>query len=229
MTIACLVTTYARPEALARSLPQIAALGAPVLVVDDGSTNIQSCFYDIRCAAVDYLRLPWNRGLACALNVGLSYLLADKSITHISYFQDDTDVHPDCHELLWRLKGKAPLLSGHDAGEHKAIRNGNENGIEYLVKDNIRATHMFASRDFWQSIMPIPTRELGAPKRTKPGERGHGSNVDWHITQWADNSPKKKNQPIIVVPGLVRSFLWQGEDSCWNNTSKAGEEPPLRA
>lgn len=233
MTIATLVTTYNRPEALARSLPQIAALGAPVLVVDDG-TPIGAGLAEMQklvifdCGA-NLLRLPSNRGLACTLNIGLSYLLADKSITHISYFQDDVDVHPDCHKLLWSLKDKAPLLSGHDAKEHRAILKGNESGIEYLVKDNIRATHMFASRDFWQSIMPIPTRELGAPKRTKPGERGHGSNVDWHITQWADNSPKKKNQPIIVVPGLVRSFLWKGEDSCWNNTSKAGEEPPLRA
>lgn len=35
--VAILMTTYRRPHCLRRSLPQIAALGRPILVVDDGS------------------------------------------------------------------------------------------------------------------------------------------------------------------------------------------------
>ena len=72
---AILVTTYNRPEALARSLPQIVALGVPVLVVDDGSGDADAD--EVACIAydngVEALFLPVNRGLAAAMNVGLSY------------------------------------------------------------------------------------------------------------------------------------------------------------
>jgi glycosyltransferase involved in cell wall biosynthesis len=225
--IGILVTTYNRPEALARSLPQIAALGARVLLVDDGTVGIQPWAFDINCALVDYLKIPWNRGLACAMNIGLSYWLADKSIEWVSYFQDDCDVHPKTLEILAKFHGESKILTGHDAGEHPGFNSGKLNGIDYIKKMSIRATHIHAHRDFWESIMPIPTRGLGAPKRTGEG-RGLGSNVDWWMVRDSPNSCQKTKQPIICAPGLVRSFLWQGKDSCWNNTQKSGEEPPLR-
>lgn len=223
--IGILVTTYNRVEALKRSLPQIAALGCPVLVVDDGSA--ETAFYPYDFMNVDYLFMPNNRGLACAMNIGLSYWLADKSIEWISYLQDDVDVHPQTLAVLSRFQSMSQILTGHDAGEHPGHAPGRIENINYKYKWSIRATHMHAHRDFWQSIMPIPTRELGCPKRT--GEaRGMGSNADWWIVRDSPNSCQKTKQPIICVPGLVRSFLWQGKDSCWNNTQRAGEEPPLR-
>src|SRR5262249_17285986 len=69
---AILVTTFNRPAALERALPQIVRLNAPVLVVDDGSaapaceTNRATCD---ACGAT-YLLVPETRGLAAALNVG---------------------------------------------------------------------------------------------------------------------------------------------------------------
>jgi glycosyltransferase involved in cell wall biosynthesis len=224
--IGIIVTTYNRPEALIRSLPQICALGAPVLVVDDGS---QAKWTDelVRTAIADYLYIPHNRGLAAALNIGLSYWLADKSVDWISYFQDDVDVHPEALKILSRLHGRVPLLTGHDAGEHNATLTETIDGIPVKHKLYIRATHMHASAEFWRSVYPIPTNELGTPKRKGPG-KGMGSNVDWWIVRDSPHSTRAIGKDILCVPGLVRSFLWRGENSCWGNTAKAGEEPPLK-
>lgn len=227
MKIACLVTTYNRPDALARSLPQIVALGAPVLVVDDGSSRLSGIEVDM--AGVDWLYMPSNRGLAAALNIGLSYWLADKSITHISYFQDDVDVRPETLKVLSLHQGRHPLVTGHDAPEHKAHRQRLRDGLPLMLyKHSIRATHMHGSVGFWRSVMPIPTNELGTPKRNGSG-RGIGSDVDWWIVRDAPCSIQKTKQEILCVPGLVRSFLCHAADSCWNNESRGGEEPPLRA
>ena len=230
MTTAILVTTYNRPEALARSLPQIAAPGCPVLVVDDGSSNTAALLNEKICLKylIGYLDLPHNRGLAAAMNIGLSYWLADKDVEWISYFQDDVDVHPKCLEVMRNYRSVAHIMTGHDAMEHQAFESGRMDSQYCKSKWSIRATHIHATREFWQSVMPIPTRELHAPMRTRPNERGFGSNVDWWIVKDSPNSCQKTNRPILCVPGLVRSFLWEGKDSCWNNTQKVGEDAPLR-
>ncbi len=225
--IAALVTTYNRPHALARTLPQIAALNVPILVVDDGSEISKENEIICNENAARYLYMPANRGLAAAMNIGLSYLLADKRIRRISYFQDDVDVHPRILEILQRLEPLAPLLTGHDAGEHGDFWRGRIEGQWCKFKRSCRATHLHAASDFWRAIYPIPTYELGAPKPNGNGTKGIGSNVDWWIVRDAPKSIQRLNQKIICVPGLVRSFFWESKDSCWNNTSPAGEEPQL--
>lgn len=228
--IAILVTTKDRPSALARSLPQIAALGAPVLVVDDGSSIADFAFYAFE--NVKKLCIPENRGLAAALNIGLSYWLADKSIDWISYFQDDVEVHPRTLEILSQFHGAYKVITGHDAAEHPAYCNlkvADNPEYDVKLKWSIRATHVHAHRDWWLKQMPFPTRELGAPKKLGPHERGLGSNVDWYFCRDGENSCQKTRTPILCVPGLVRTFLWKAEDSCWNNTQRAGEDAPLRA
>jgi len=227
-TIACLVTTYERPAALARSLPQIAALGRPVLVIDDGSDglafheNLQICS---RVENVRYVRLPDNRGLAAVLNVGLSYWLADKSIEWISYFQDDVDVHP----LIMREIEKAiqthpaNLYTGHDSAYHATAQSLKG----YKIKRSCAGVHMHGCADFWRSILPIPTYVLGAPKRVQDGVKGIGSNVDWWIVRDAPRSIAKRGEMIVCLPNLVRTFSYRSEDSCWGNFLPKGEEPPL--
>ncbi len=232
MTTACLVTTYNRPQALARSLPQITALGAPVLVVDDGSERDAACrnamcIGNLQSDNIALIKSWSNRGLACALNIGLSYLLADESIKWISYFQDDVDVHPKTLEILEKFHDQDCLLTGHDAGEHDAASLAEIKGIPIKYKWACRATHLYASAEFWKSMLPIPTRTLGAPRKLAGNRRGYGSNVDWYIVRDSPNSCTNTQKPLICVPGLVRSFLWKAADSCWNNESRAGEEPPL--
>ncbi len=223
--IAVVVTTFNRPPALVRSLPQIIAMGAPVLVVDDGSEARWTEQLE-RDVTTDYLYVPHNRGLAAALSIGLSYWLADKTVEWISYFQDDVDVHPRTLELLSRLHKYGPVLTGHDAAAHKSHAGAVLEGVPVKYKWTSAGVHIHAHRDFWRGVLPIPTYALGAPKRNG-SRRGIGSNVDWWIVRDAPGSSRRLGKQIICVPNLVRTFYWKPEDSNWNNFQPTGEEPPL--
>jgi len=227
--ISGIITTFNRPDAFSRTAPQVARLGIEMLVVDDGSA-IPACFQNEEIAnqySMKYLRLPKNRGLAAALNIGLNYWLADAKVNWISYFQDDVDVHADTIEILKRFHDYSPLLTGHDAPEHPAIKATEMYGYQIKIKQFCRATHMHAHVDFLRKIMPIPTNCLGTPKCTAPGVKGMGSNVDWWIVRDSPHSIQKTGKGILCVPHLVRSFLWQPQHSCWFNTAPKGAEPPL--
>jgi hypothetical protein len=221
---AVLVTTYGRPAALRRSLPQIVALGAPVLVVDDGSPEPARAANRAICAdaGATYLALPDNRGLPAALNVGLSVLMADPAVRWISYFQDDVDVRADTLALLGRLEDAdaRPLLTGDDAGEHPPTDQAEIAGIAVTRKRSTRATHLHAHVDYWAGVMPIPSPYLGAPKP----HRG-ASMEDWWIVNHAPRSAEQRGLPVICVPGLVRTFLWHHDDSTWGNPNRP--DPPL--
>ena len=226
---AIVVTTCGRPAALERSIPHLADLGVPILIVNDPRDDGKIWSHRPFSTKVDVMTTPTNRGLACALNMGVAYWLADKSIEWISYFQDDVEVDADVLLALrdvQHLKDR-PLLTGHDALEHPEKGRGTINGIDVVYKNSCRATHMHAHRDYWTSVMPIPTRELGAPKPVAGQPRGLGSNVDWWIATNAPSSVKMTGRYVTCVPGLVRTFLWKKQDSCWDNEQKAGEDMPL--
>lgn len=237
------LTTYNRPAALARSLPQIVALGWPVLVVDDGSAyqecnletegwdRIQEIIseseppYPAPCV-VNRIIIPQNRGLAAALNIGLSYWLADPAIEWISCFQDDVDVHPETRSTLESVQHATNyrLMTGHDAAEHPATRRVSINGIECVTKANCRATHLHAHRSYWESVMPIRSLALHAPHKIPGAPRGMGSRVD----HWIVSEAPRARKEVVCIPGLVRTFLWHKEDSTWDNEVKLGEDGPLR-
>lgn len=248
MKTGVIVTTKDRFKCLERSLPQIARaaaqVNAAVLLVDDGSSYnpdrvaelCSNCARDV--IRVDHLEIPQNRGLACALNIGLSYFLADPDIKSIHYFQDDVEVDhlaiAACNEIIGFFP--AHCVTGHDAEEHRAkgdapcIPSGFPvvmNGIEPRRRESCRATHMAASDIAWRSVMPIRSRGLGLPSRQirdpkNPEARGTGSGVDWWIVR---DSPHKL--PVLCVPRLVRTFAWKKTDSTWDNEQIAGEDPPL--
>ena len=228
--IGVIVTTYNRPGALKRSLPQIAALGWPVLVVDDGSNSecVRANADIIVRHGACQLWIPNNRGLASALNVGLSFWLADKRVEWISYFQDDVDVHPDLFRELDKVARETAgvrLFTGHDSPDHPAF----EKGRGVVLKRTCAGVHLHARPEFWAGVMPIPTFELGAPKRVPGRVRGIGSNVDWWIVR--DSPQSVANMPvkhIACLPGLVRTFLFKAEDSSWGNAPRCGEDAPLR-
>jgi hypothetical protein len=215
-TRAVVVSTYNRPQALARTLPQLRALGAPVLVVDDGSSpeaRAENAAIAARCGA-PYLSLPANRGLAAVVNVGISYWLADPAIAWISYFQDDVDVDPDLFAALEPLEDavRSPVLTGFDTDEHATLRVERSGDREIKYKDNSTGMHLHCHRDYWAAVLPVPSRYLGAPK----AGRG-GSGADAWIVKRAPASAGARGLTVVCVPGLVTTFAWRREDSTWDN------------
>jgi len=220
---AAVVTTFRRPHCLARSLPQVVALGIPAVVVDDGSGG-PAADENRRIAqslGVPLVALPENRGLPSAVNVGVSYWLADRQVEWISCFQDDVDLHP---ELIGRLAAvqdarARPLLTGFDAAEHPAAGAATIGGVAVLLKQATSGQHLHAHRDFWRGVLPIPTPYLGAPKAHGGGRPGHGSDTDWWVTAWAPRSAAKRGLPVVCLPGLVTTHCPGRDESTWDNVS----------
>jgi hypothetical protein len=223
---AILVTTYNRPSALARSLPQLTALGHVVLVVDDGSAaaaRARNGAIAARCGAA-CLEFPENRGLCASLNAGLAYLMADRAIEWISYFQDDVDVDPLVMAALQLVEDRVqrPIVTGYDAGEHPAERETTIGGWRVKLKRSSPAVHLHAHVDYWRGVLPIPTEYLGAPRR-----RWDASLDDYWIINNAPGSAEKRGVLVACVPDLVRTFLWDHADSTWGNPNDP--DPPLAA
>jgi hypothetical protein len=229
---ACVITTYNRPRSLARTLPQVAALGAPMLVVDDASDDEHAQenrrLADAHRAA--YLPVPSNRGLCNAVNAGVCYWLADRGIDWVSCFQDDVDVHPELFAVLAAVQDarERPLLTGQHAREHPVLASGAIAGYAVLYKRSTPGQHLHAHRAYWSSVLPVPTPYLGAPKPAG-GQPGQGSDEDWWVTAWSPASITKRGGYVIVLPDLVRTFQGRREGSTWGNASvrgAAGEPAP---
>jgi hypothetical protein len=212
------VTTYNRSQALARSLPQIARLGAPVVVVDDGSLADHREQNRNTAAAngTQYLLLPQNRGLPAALNAGIAYWLADPQVEWISYFQDDVDVHPALFVHLAKVQDATawPVLTGRFSSRHPSYGRESVNGEEILRMRGISGQHIHAHREYWRGVLPIPAPTLGAP-RPGGGLAGQGPEEDFWISAWSPNSIAKRGGFVACLPGLVRAFLSSAEDSTW--------------
>lgn len=227
---ASVITTYNRPGSLGRSLPQILALGAPVVVVDDASSP-ENLAENQRIAddhGVPLLKMPENRGLPNAINSGIGYWLADPDVDWISYFQDDVEVHPDLFKVFAAVQDACdrPLLTGRDAAEHRTFQYQSIGGYKVLLKRSMPGVHLHAHRDYWRSILPIPTPYLGAPKPVGR-KHGQGADEDWWITAWSPDSITKQGKYVICVPGLVRTFDQAGTESTWQNLVAAENDAPL--
>ncbi|MGG6293189.1 glycosyltransferase [Leptolyngbya sp. AN02str] len=229
-TVACVITTYNRPHSLARSLPQIAALGAPVVVIDDGSSPDHRRHNREIAEAHQavLLALPQNRGLPTAINTGIGYWLADPSIEWISYFQDDVDVHPELLRVLAQVQDPIarPILTGRDAAEHRTYRRATIGEYSVLLKRSMPGVHLHAHRDYWRGVLPIPTPYLGAPKAVGR-KHGQGADEDWWITAWSPQSITKQGKFLVCVPDLVRTFDAAGAASTWQNVGAGNGDRPL--
>jgi glycosyltransferase involved in cell wall biosynthesis len=217
---AAVITTYNRPQCLERSLPQILALGIPVVIIDDGSLP---ALHQANQRLADKYRVPLlyfpeNRGLPNAVNTGVGYWLADPDIEWISYFQDDVDVQPETLTVLAQVQDpkERPLLTGRDASEHPTFQTETIAGYKVLFKRSMPGVHLHAHRDYWASVLPIPTPYLGAPKPDQ-GKPGQGADEDWWITAWSPNSIVKRGGYVVCVPGLVSTFDLAGNQSTWHN------------
>ncbi len=223
-----LVTTHNRPEALNRSLPQLGALSVPVLVVDDGSDRDSLKAIKQLCEenGAELLSIPKNRGLPAALNMGISYWLADPSVEWISYFQDDVDIVPDILETIANVQDKdhCPILTGRLSKLHPTYGEISINETSVVRMRSVPGIHIHAHAKYWRKVLPIPTPYLGAPKRLK-GHPNQGADEDFWITTWSPNSITKQGGYVICIPGLVRTFTYLPKDSTWGSPLPMPDEP----
>jgi len=165
-----------------------------------------------------------NIGLAPSINQALSHIetlnnyYSDKrvdSLEHVSdficYLQDDILYTKDWLEkltkyfLMFETHKKIGFASGIECIEHKQREEigvfGND---KVITKDWIRATCMFARRNYWMSMFPIPMFDPETQReRAKPNDN-IGSGVDWHFIRNHKNSVCKTSRTNIVVAGLLQ-------------------------
>lgn len=161
-----------------------------------------------------------NEGLGPTINRAVAHI---KSINdwygHAAPYGDPTKVAPYvvmCQDDLFYTKDWLPTLaskfraygmqyrlgfaSGVECVEHK-IEKDLGNGI--LLKPWIRASQMLSTREYWESMMPIPRLDPETGRvRAKPND-GMGSGVDWWLIRNHPNSVCKTGRTNLVIPGLV--------------------------
>ncbi len=231
--IAAVITTYNRPWCLEQSLPQVLKLGIPVVIVDDASSpgHLQANQSIASRYQVPLLSLPSHRERSSAINVGVSYWLADPDIAWISCFQDNVTVRPDALKILTQVQDAAtyPLLVGQDDPDHPTLETKTIAGQTVLLKRSMSGGHFHAHRDYWTDILPIPTPYLNAPKPNQPQLKTGGIDEDWWITAWSPRSIVKQGGYVICLPGLVSRF--EPQQFATSRTTASSEDQaakPLR-
>lgn len=241
MKVDVFITTKNRPALLERSLSSYIKnidlkLARTTLILDGG-------FYDKKTIQVaDMFRgqidhILWhneNMGLGPSINQALSHIDSlnkwyesspleedrAKASQFVCYCQDDLLYSEGWLEklskmfLLFEQQKKLGFASGIECVEHETKEKG-PNGI--LFKNWIRAANMFARREYWMSMFPIPALdpETGR-KRAKPND-GVGSGVDWWFIRNHENSVDRTGKTCLVMPGLLQHLgynysTWLGRE-----------------
>lgn len=204
------ITTYNRPPMLEGTLASVTAAGAAVVVIDDGSAPEHAARNRAIAEAGNaaYVFVPGNRGLPTALNCGLSFFLADETVSWISTFNDDIGVDPALYQILATLEatGEFPIMTGYLSPHHKIHGTRLVEGREVALLRSLPGQHIHAVQDYWRAVMPIPTPYLGAPKPSGGRFPGQGADEDWWIGSYAPRSAAKTGGFIAAVPGLVKNL-----------------------
>lgn len=219
------VTTYNRPWALQRTLASLTRQGRPVFVIDDGSSLLHRFKngFIARAYRAMYMRYPVNLGLANSLNVCVGHWLAHPDIEWISVFNDDVEVVDGIFDILEEVLRQSPyadgntLYTGYCDHHNPASGTASIAGRTVLLNRVCSGVHIHAHRSYWQSVLPIPTAYLRAPKRTGGHFPGQGSGADWWISNWAPRAARKRGGHIVAIPNLVRTFATDAASSTWGN------------
>jgi glycosyltransferase involved in cell wall biosynthesis len=112
--------------------------------------------------------------------------------------------------LMFEKKFNIGFATGATCPEHP-VRAKIADGI--VLKNWIRATQMFARREYWMSMYPIPRFDVETGNvRAKPND-GIGSGVDWHFIRDHKNSVCNTNRTCLVIPGMVKHIGYK--ESTW--------------
>lgn len=142
----------------------------------------------------------------------------DKVAPYIVMCQDDLLYTKDwLPKLVSRFQayGRQYVLgfaTGVECPEH-SIKKDLGGGV--LLKDWIRASQMMATREYWESLMPIPRLDPETGRvRAKPND-GLGSGVDWWLIRNHPNSVCRTGRTCLVIPGLCQHAGY--DRSTWLN------------
>lgn len=130
----------------------------------------------------------------------------NKVAPYICMCQDDLLYSKDWLPILasrFRAYGmQYPLgfAAGVESVEHPMKK---DLGGGIILKDWIRASQMLSTREYWESMMPIPRFDPETGRaRAKPND-GMGSGVDWWLIRNHENSVCRTGRTNLVMPGLV--------------------------
>jgi glycosyltransferase involved in cell wall biosynthesis len=228
------ITTKNRALLLAQSLESLFECTSKdevrITLVRDGDYAVTRTVADEFAGKIDYVLTSYeNEGLGPGINMALAHIDAinrwwghpthgdpTKVAPFVVYCQDDLLYTPGWLEKLIRYFSayerleKIGFASGLECVEHskkKTLPGG------LLTKDWIRAANMFARREYWMSMFPIPrfdpeTRSV----RAKPND-GIGSGVDWWFIRNHENSVCRTGRTCLVIPGLVKHLGYK--ESTW--------------
>lgn len=210
--VGIIVSAYNRPWALKRTLRSLRRLNAPMLVVDDHSSLVSRWRNRIIAltAGADYLQLPRNLGLAHAVNAGMAHFLARLDINWISVFDSDCETSPDTLDVFARItphfQADRTLFTGYRSPCHHEHEAREVAGHHVLIARSCSGQHLHAHRDYWMTVLPIPTAYSRAPQPTGGVYIGQGSDQDWWVSCWCPRSGVKRGGDVVIVPGLVTTF-----------------------
>jgi hypothetical protein len=161
-----------------------------------------------------------RQGLPQAINRTLSYISATNDYFSSVGAADNSEVSPficmvqDDLEYtnswlntiisrftIYEKKFNLKFASGVECIEHP-ISADIGNGC--ILKKYIRAANMFARREYWLSMFPIPRFDPETRSIRAFPSNGIGSGVDWWFIRNHQNSVVKTNSECLVIPGLLR-------------------------
>lgn len=192
---------------------------------------------------IDYILVNGkNAGLGPSINMALAHIdalnkwyfsspdIADmaKVSQFVCYCQDDLLYTEGWLEKLTKFfcmfeqPKRLAFASGVECIEHETREElGTFAGTRLITKDWVRAANMFARRETWMSMFPIPAFDPETQrKRAKPND-GMGSGVDWWFVRNHKNSVCKTGRTCLAIPGLLQHLGYN--QSTW---LKDGREMP---
>jgi hypothetical protein len=171
----------------------------------------------------DYtLQAHSNEGLGPTINRAIAHIKSVNDWYAHPTHGDQTKVAPYvvmCQDDLLYTKDWLPILASRFRAYGMQHRLGFASGVEGIehtktrrrqladnifLQDWIRAAQMLGTREYWESLMPIPRLDPETGKvRARPHD-GMGSGVDWWLIRNHENSVCRTGRTCLVMPGLVR-------------------------
>ena len=160
-----------------------------------------------------------NVGLGPTINRAISHIKSVNDWHSHPTHGDQSKVAPYvvmCQDDLLYSKDWLPILASRFRAYGMQHKLGFASGVEcvehdakallalgIILKDWIRAAQMMGTREYWESMMPIPPFDPETGRhRAKPND-GMGSGVDWWLIRNHENSVCRTGRTNLVMPGLV--------------------------